>query len=168
MTRHASPTTRLREVRLFVSYSHLDREWFGKLLPLLKFKTPTALAYVWHDSELKAGDRWDDEIRRELERMDVFLCLLSYDFLASDYITDVEKKAAFEREKRHRTIILPLLLCDMDERDIAEFKPFNPLPVAGRSWRSFELSGGHTMDAHKPIRKGLLDVLEKAQSLPRR
>ena len=168
MTRRPPPTGRVREVRLFVSYSHLDREWFGKLRPLLKFKTPTAIAHVWHDSELKAGDRWDDEIRKELERMDVFLCLLSNHFLASDYITAVEMKAAFEREKRSRTIIVPLLLCDMDERDIAEFKPFNPLPAWGRSWRSYELSGGHTMDAHKPIRTGLLDVLEKAQSLPRR
>jgi hypothetical protein len=159
---------RLHVVRFFVSYSHLDREWFGKLRPLLKFNTPTRLAHVWHDHELRAGDRWDDEIRKELEQMDVFLCLLSNHFLASDYIIQVEVKAAFKREKLGHTIIVPLLLCDMDERDIGEFKPFNPLPAWGRSWRSYErTNGGHTMDAHKPIRTGLLDVLEKVQTLVR-
>jgi hypothetical protein len=153
---------RLRTIHLFVSYSHLDLDWFRKLRPLLKFKTPTEAAYVWHDHELKAGDRWDDEIRAALDRMDVFLCLVSSHFLASDYITDVEMSAALQREKAGKTIIVPLILCEMDERDIEHLKPFNPLPAWGRSWRSYELNGGHTMDAHKPIRTGLLDVMEKA------
>src|SRR5262245_4097372 len=155
---------RLRPIRLFVSYSHLDKEWFGKLRPLLKFNTLTTTAYVWHDQELKAGDRWDLEIRAELSQMDVFLCLASNHFLASIYITDVEMPAALQRERDGKTIIVPLLLCDMDERDIAHLKPFNPLPAWGRSWRSYEMNGGHTMDAHKPIRKGLLDVIEKVQT----
>ena len=149
---------------IFVSYSHLDREWFGKLLPLLKFRRPTSLAHVWHDNELKAGDRWDDEIRSELDRMDVFLCLLSNHFIASDYIMDVEVDVAFARERRGRTIIVPLQLCDMDERDIGEFKRFNMLPAWGKSWRAFERDGGLSMDAHKPIRKGLLDVLDKVEA----
>ena len=93
MKRRSPPTGRVREVRLFVSYSHLDREWFGKLRPLLKFKTPTAMARL---ARLGVEGRrsWDDEIRKELERMDVFLCLLSNHFLASDYIADVEMKTA--------------------------------------------------------------------------
>lgn len=152
------------EIRLFVSYSHLDREWFGKLRPLLKFKDPIQTAYVWHDHELKAGDRWDKEIRDELQRMDVFLCLVSNHFLGSDYIADVEMKTALAREKTRKTIIVPLIICDMDERDIQHLKPFNPLPAWGRSWRSFEMNGGHTMDAHKPIRTGLLDVIEKVKA----
>src|SRR5688500_3244565 len=109
---------RVRPVRFFVSYSHLDRDWFGKLLPLLSFRQLTTLAHVWHDHELKAGDRWDDEIREALEEMDVFLCLVSNHFLASAYITNVEMKAALRREKEGKTVIVPLLLCDMDERDI--------------------------------------------------
>jgi TIR domain/C-terminal of Roc, COR, domain len=114
-----------------VSYSHLDREWFAKLQPLLKFRLSVVTASVWPDHELKAGDRWHDEIRAELDRMDVFLCLVSNHFLASDYITKVEMAAAFNREKAGKTTIVPLLLCDMDERDIQHLKPFNPLPALG-------------------------------------
>ncbi|MEK6260574.1 MAG: toll/interleukin-1 receptor domain-containing protein [Planctomycetota bacterium] len=153
-----------KAIRLFVSYSHLDRKWFKKLRPLLKFRdSTTTSAEFWHDNELKAGERWDKEIRDELEQMDVFLCLVSYHFLQSDYISEVEMKTALTREKAHKTIIVPLIICDMDERDIKHLKPFNPLPAWGRSWRSFEMNGGRTMDAHKPIRTGLLDVIEKVK-----
>lgn len=149
------------QVRIFISYSHMDREWFAKLRPLLKFNIPTQVVYVWHDQELRAGDRWDNEIRAELEQMDLFLCLVSYNLLASDYITQVELKSAFSREKMGKTVIVPLLICDMEDRDLPELKRFNPLPAWGRSWRSYEVNGGHTMDAHKPIRTGLWQAIEK-------
>ena len=151
-------------VRIFVSYSHLDRDWFGKLRPLLWFKTPTQLANVWHDQELKAGDRWEKEIKAELEGMDIFLCLVTYHFLASDFIREVEMKQALQREKNGKTIIVPLLVCEMAERDIEHLRPFNPLPAWGRSWRSYEQNGGNTMDAHKPIREGLWQAIEKARA----
>jgi hypothetical protein len=156
--------TRRPPVRIFVSYSHVDKDWFAKLCPLLRFDKPrAAIAHVWHDHELKAGDRWEQEIKDELAQMDIFLCLVSYHFLTSDFITDIEMKEALQREKQGKTIIVPLLICDMEERDIPHLKKFNPLPVWGRSWRSYEMNGGHTMDAHKPIRKGLLDAIEKVR-----
>lgn len=52
------------------------------------------------DSRNVAGDRWDDEIRVELKRMDVFLRLVSVHFLASDYIRDVKLPNALEREEK--------------------------------------------------------------------
>lgn len=154
-------TAVFRQIRLFVSYSHLDKEWFAKLQPLLKFNASTVTAHIWHDQVLEAGARWEGEIRAALDMMDVFLCLVSNHFLASTYITDVEVKAAFDRERAGATVIVPLLLCDMDDRDIAHLKPFNPLPAWGQSWLRCERDGGHPMAAHKPIRKGLLDVIEK-------
>ena len=148
-------------VRIFVSYSHMDKDWFAKLRPLLKFTPPAKVAHVWHDQELKAGDRWEKEIRAELAQMDIFLCMVSYHFLASDFINDVEMKEAIKREQQGKTIIVPLLICDMAEKDIEHLKPFNPLPAWGRSWRSYERGDGHTMDAHKPIRTGLWDAIGK-------
>jgi hypothetical protein len=148
-------------VRMFVSYSHQDREWFAKVAPLLKFKCRMAPIEPWHDQELKAGALWDKEIRDALGKMDVFLCLVSYYFLASDYITKVEMKEALQRQKAGKTIIVPLLLSDMEPKDIKHLNKFNPLPVYGRSWRSYEMNGGNTMDAHKPIRTGLWQAIEQ-------
>ena len=124
----------VRSVRLFVSYSHENAAWCKRLLPVLKVKANVTELQPWHDQELKAGERWDEEIRAELKKMDLFLCLVSYHFLDSRYIADVEMKAALEREKKGDTVIVPLLICEMEERDIAHLKPFNPLPAWGRSW----------------------------------
>lgn len=154
---------RVRPVELFVSYSHRDVAWFRKLQPLLRFQVPTNPPRPWHDQEMKAGDRWDREIRAALEVMDVFLCLVSYCFLDSGYITDVEMKAALRREQQGKTIIVPLLIEDMDERDIVHLRPFNPLPAWDRSWLSYKVTEGHTRFAHKPIRTGLLDAIAKVR-----
>jgi internalin A len=75
-----------RPMRMFVSYSHENAAWCKRLRPVLKVKANVDTLQPWHDTELKAGDRWDKEIRAELERMDIFLCLVSYQFLASGYI----------------------------------------------------------------------------------
>jgi len=69
-----------RPVRMFVSYSHENAAWSKRLLPVLRVKANVDTLQPWHDTELKAGDRWDKEIRAELERMDIFLCLEATNF----------------------------------------------------------------------------------------
>ncbi len=84
---------------------------FGKLRPLLKFRNPGAnVAHVWHDQQLEAGHRWHDEIQAALKEMNIFVCLVSYEFLASDYIMNVELKEALRREKKKEIAIVPILL----------------------------------------------------------
>ena len=155
----------LRPVELFVSYSHVNAPWFAKLRPLLKFNSPTGLAHVWHDQELEAGDRWDKEIRAALEEMDVFVCLLSFEFLASGYIMDVELKRALAREKKKEVQIVPIVLYPMDlKAEHPQLYAFNPLPAWDKCWRDYERDGGEYQDAHKPIRDGLRQAIEKAQN----
>jgi hypothetical protein len=58
---------------MFVSYSHENAAWYERLLPVLRVKANVDTLQPWHDTELKAEDRWDKEIRAELDRMDIFL-----------------------------------------------------------------------------------------------
>jgi hypothetical protein len=154
-----------RQVRFFVSYSHDNKTWFGRLRPILSFRTPTNIAHIWHDQELKAGDQWDKEIRRELKDMDVFVCLLSYEFLASNYIMGVEVPLAVDRQKKDKIEIIPILLYPVDlKRECKQLHKFNPLPAWGKCWRDYEQGGGHYQDAHKPIREGLWQAIEKILS----
>ena len=163
MKRRPSRSKR-KPVELFVSYSHKNSAWFAKLRPLLKFRMPMNEAHAWHDQELKAGDRWDKEIREALERMDVFVCLVSYEFLDSDYIMDIELKQALKRAKKKQVEIVPILLYEVNlEQDCPELKVFNPLPAWGKCWRDYEKGGGHYQDAHKPIRDGLREAIEKVR-----
>lgn len=154
-----------RQVRLFVSYSHENAVWFRRLLPVLKVKANIEEIKPWHDSELQAGDRWDSEIRAELERMDIFLCLVSYQFLASDYIRNIELPKAEERYRLRKTEIIPVLLYQTDlARDCPFLRHFNPLPAWGKTWREYEQAGGDWNDALCPIGHGIKQAVDKVRA----
>ena len=148
-------------VRLFVSYSHQNATWFGRLAPVLRVKANVGPLQSWHDTELKAGDRWDKDIRDELDRMDIFLCLVSWEFLASDYIRDVELRRAKERHEAREIEVVPVVLYKMDLKQDCEFLyRFNPLPEWGKCWRDFEKDGDFR-DALYPIGNGIKQAIEK-------
>jgi hypothetical protein len=154
-----------RPVRLFVSYSHENAAWSKRLLPVLKVRANVDTLQPWHDTELKAGDRWDDEIRAELDRMDIFLCLVSFQFLASGYIQDVELPRAKARHKKGEIEVVPVVLYKMDlEHDCEFLHQFNPLPAWGKSWREFEQGGGDWNDALYPIGNGIKQAIDKVRS----
>jgi len=134
-------------------------------MPVLRVKANVAGLQPWHDSELKAGDIWNKEIREELKQMDIFLCLVSVQFLASRYIQEVELPEALKRQKRGEIEIVPLLLYPIDwDADCPLLKKFNPLPAFGKSWRDYELNGGDWNDALYPIGNGLKQAIEKVRA----
>lgn len=97
--------------------------------------------------------------------MEIFLCLVSVQFLASPYIQEVELPEALKRQKKGEIEIVPLLLYPIDwEADCPVLKKFNPLPVFGKSWREFEKDGGGWNDALYPIGNGLKQAIEKARA----
>ena len=137
----------LRPLRLFVSYSHKDKIWFERFAPLLELETKSGTVRAWHDTEIIPGSGWDQEIRRGLDEMEMFICLVSVDFLTSPYIRDVELSKAIERHESGQIEIVPVVLYQMDLR---RYHPFlfarNPLPEFGKSWRdvSEKLATGET------------------------
>jgi hypothetical protein len=156
-------TKKARPVRLFVSYSHENAAWCKRLHPVLRVRANVDTLQPWHDTELKAGDRWDKEIRAELERMDIFLCLVSFQFLASGYIQNVELPRAKARHKNGEIEVVPVVLYPMDLKHDCEFLyQLNPLHAWGKSWRDFEKDGDWN-DALYPIGEGVKQAIEKAR-----
>jgi hypothetical protein len=152
-----------RPVRMFVSYSHENAVWRKRILPVLKLSANVDTLQFWHDTELKAGDRWDKEIRAELERMDIFLCLVSFQFLASDYIQNVELPRAKARHENNEIEVVPVVLYRVDLGHYCEFlHRLNPLPEWDKSWRDFEKDGDWN-DALYPIGNGIKQAIEKAR-----
>jgi hypothetical protein len=85
--------------------------WAPKSIAGWPISSPGAnLTHIWHDQQLEAGNRWDDEIRGALREMNVFVCLVSYEFLASDYVMQVELKESLRQEKKKEVAIVPILL----------------------------------------------------------
>jgi TIR domain len=165
MSRTAS-RSRKKSVELFVSYSHLNAVWLDRLRPLLQFEHCRDKAYHWDDQKMKAGDRWDIQIKAALERMDVFVCLVSMEFLTSAYVRSVELPFALKREKRKEVEIVPIVIYPNVpiELECRELLDFNPLPAWRKCWREFEGERGDYGDAHGLIRAGLHHAIGKVRA----
>lgn len=134
----------------FLSYSHKDervKEIFRQNLTVMKQKK---LITPWHDGRIEPGMRWRQEIEESLDNTDIFIGLLTTAFLASEFIQEVELKAARERLRtRDREFRFVLILVDdisLDDLDLAEYQVLK--------------ARGKAVSDYKPNKKGL-DLVQK-------
>lgn len=97
---------------IFVSYSRADakhREAITKFLaPLLRDGT----VHVWDDTRIPPGADWRNEIETAMSRASVAVLLVTADFLASAYCTDVELPSFIEAQRNRGLRIVGVLVDD--------------------------------------------------------
>jgi predicted nucleotide-binding protein len=76
--------------RVFISYSHEDKEFLQAFRVQLKPWENKNLLELWSDKRIELSQDWHQEIQQALEATAVAVLLVSPDFLASDYIRDHE------------------------------------------------------------------------------
>lgn len=100
----------LRNPKVFISYSHQDREYLDRLNVHLKPLAREGLLDIWQDTRLKTGDEWKAEIEKALSDASIAILLISADFLASDFIVDNELPPLLSKAEVEGTRILPLIV----------------------------------------------------------
>jgi CheY-like chemotaxis protein len=124
---------KIKPKNVFISYSHQDRKWLDKFTPHLKVLADNNQLTIWDDTKIKSGAKWRDEIQKALSTAKVALLLVTPDFLASDFIMNVELPELYKAvEKREMTILWVAIIPSMyEETYISEFQsandPNNPL-----------------------------------------
>ena len=78
---------------VFVSYSREDAEWMQRFVKMLEPERRRLGLEVWFDTAIATGREWRADIDAAITRADVALLLVSAEFLASDFIMDVELPA---------------------------------------------------------------------------
>lgn len=97
-------------VDLFVSYSHVDESLKDMLLKHLEPLKRMKLINAWHDRDVLAGQEFDSEIKKNLEKSKIILLLISIDFINSDYCFDVELERALELHAENKAVVVPIIL----------------------------------------------------------
>jgi TIR domain-containing protein len=148
-------------VNVFFCYAPQDEELRGELETHLALLRRQGFVRSWSARRIGAGEEWRGAIDQHLEEADLILLLVSADFLASDYLYDVELRRALERHRTERTKLVSIILrpCDYADSDSPLRSEVDLLlPTAGRpvtSWPSHD-------DAFADVAQGLRKMLDQA------
>ena len=125
-------------MKVFISYSHKDCEALERLHTHLAPLRSEGLIDTWYDRQILAGGKIDAEIGRELESCDLFLMLVSPDFLASDYCVNREMKRALERHREDAAHVVPIIVepCDWFLRRYMSSGPCRVMAAPSASGRT--------------------------------
>lgn len=117
--------------KAFISYSHRDEKARDRLHTHLATLRRSGEISAWFDREIFAGSDFDNEIKSTLGNSDLFLALVSPDFLASNYCYEREMAAALMRHDEGSLRVIPIILepCDWKSTPLGKLKA---LPKDGK------------------------------------
>jgi DNA-directed RNA polymerase subunit RPC12/RpoP len=117
--------------KAFVSYSHHDEKALQRLHTHLATLRREGKIIAWYDREILAGDHIDIIVGSSLVESEIFLALVSPDFLASNYCYEQEMTKALQRHAEGTLRVVPVILepCDWKSTPLGKLKA---LPKDGK------------------------------------
>lgn len=114
-------------IGIFYSYSHRDEKMRDRIETHLSLLRREGVIKSWHDRKISPSREWEGEIDAHLSSAQIILLLVSANFLASDYIYDIEMTRAMERHERGEARVIPIILSPCDWSG-APFSKLHALP----------------------------------------
>ncbi len=145
---------------IFYCYAREDKGFRDALdRHLAGFKRQHLLS-TWSDREIKAGEEWKTAIDTNLQQAHIVLCLVSPDFLASDYCYEKEMQQALERHKQGTARVIPILVRPTywENTPLSELQMLPSDAMAVVLWP-------HTDAAWVDVVSGILLVIQELSSL---
>ena len=147
-------------VKAFVSYAHADlvglKALQAALSPLMRLNK----LQLWDDRDIDAGDEWRKVIFQQLAEADIVICLVSADFVASDFCYQAEFGAALAAHRKGDKTIVPIMLRDTDWQDL----PLSEIQGVPGVWIN---STANQDEAWSKVSKALRPALEHAKQRKR-
>jgi hypothetical protein len=143
-------------MKVFISYSHADERAVERLKTHTAMLAREGLITSFYDRDILAGGHLDSQIFAELESADIFLAMVSPDFLASNYCYEREMERAIELHGDGKIRIVPVLVeeCDWKSSPLAQFKSLPKDAKAISTWANENA-------AYLSVITGLREVAQK-------
>ena len=140
-------------MRAFISYSHHDKAVLDRLHVHLKNLTRGGHIETWYDRDILAGSDLNAEIERELEAANLFLLLVSPDFIASDYCVEREMKRALERHAAGAARVVPIIVEECDWKAMSELRQLKAVPTDGKAISEWASSNTAYLNVVQELRR---------------
>src|ERR1700733_14201856 len=139
-------------MRAFTSYAHSDDAMLKRLHAHLAMLRRDGTLSHWYDRDILAGGNIDREVAKELSQCDLFLALVSPDFLNSRYCYETEMENAIRRHEAGEITIVPIILepCDWLSSPLAQFKA---LPRDGKAISDWTNHNNAFLDVVNELRR---------------
>jgi sulfatase modifying factor 1 len=126
-----------RPLRLLISFSPEDHELKDRLVRHLEVLVRFTRIELWTPDRVRAGEDWRQEFDHALDLADAALLLISADFLASDFLQDVEVPKLFQRREEGGLRVVPVLLRSCHWEAVPWLQSLEMLPKGRRTVASF-------------------------------
>ena len=136
----------------FISYSHADEKYLERLHKHMALLQRERAIETWTDHQIVPGGKLDGEVAKALERSDVFIALVSPDYLASNYCYDKEFEVALRMAESGQLNILPVIVEPCDWLS-SPFSQFLALPKDGKPISEWTNSNVAYLDVVSGIRR---------------
>lgn len=117
--------------KLFISYSHIDNRVLEQLHKHMAILREEGKVSAWFDREILAGGNLNADIKEKLDEAEIFIAIVSPDYLYSNYCYQIEFKHALKRKENGDLIIVPVIAqpCDWHASPFGEMKA---IPTDGK------------------------------------
>ncbi len=117
----------MQRTKVFISYSHQDKEWLNHIRVHLKFLELNYDLVIWDDTTIGIGSDWLLEIQSAIRSAKVAILLVSANFLASDFINKQELPPLLHAAKKEGAKIFPIILSHCMFQDTEVLSKFQSL-----------------------------------------
>jgi hypothetical protein len=153
-----------RTCRVFVSYARVDEPYRTRLEVHLKPLVRAGLIEVWSDRNIAPGAEWESDIWQRIVSVDVFVFLVTPDFVASSYC-EKEVSEALRRYEEDGVRILPVHVKTVDLVNLS-YGRFQGLPLDLRPVSAWQDADEAWSRVAQGVRVAAEEVL-RASDLPR-